>query len=115
MITEGKVALFCSRELNADGYRPRYGAGLHWRRTDDTVDVSMFYLDALVPIPIRVHLFGDTTDETIACLVLESESPEALQVAKQGKLHRVPLTFAYPSVLEYEPNIESYDDSVITL
>lgn len=116
MISAGKIALFCDREVKALGMRDRYGAGLYWVRRDDSLDILMFYLtEPTVPQRLRLHLYGDTPDGTIGCLVLETESPLALQTTVPGKLHRVPLTFEYDDILEYETNIEAYDHNVITL
>lgn len=116
MIGAGKIVLFCDRDVKAFGERNRYGAGLYWVRGDSTIDVLMFYrTEPTVPPLLRLHLFGDTPDGTIGCLVLETEAPPALQVAPIGKLQRVPIQFTYQDIVDYEPNIEAHDHEVITL
>ena len=116
MITEGKVALFQSREINPEavGKRDRYGAGLLWSRTDNTITVYNFWLYA-TPIPkeIRIHLYGTTPENTIGCVVMECELPDAILNLRKETLFRKSVDMKYNSVIEYSRNVEIADDEVI--
>ena len=114
MLTEGKIALICSREINTEVYgnRDRYGGGFHWTRTDTHIRVHNFwkYVSA-VPDAVRLHLFGTTPENTIGCIVIESTAPETLKTASVEVLHRIPLDFGYDDVVEYDNNIDVFEDT----
>ena len=119
MITKGKIALFCGKEINkaALGNRDHYGAGILWTRTDTHIRINMFWRYANITIPedSRLHLFGTTPENTIGCIVIASiETPKPLLNAPPHALIRnTPLDISYDSVLEYALNVEEYDDDVI--
>ena len=119
MITEGKIALFCGKEINkaALGNRDHYGGGFLWTRTDTHIQINMFfrYADIGVPEDSRLHLFGTTPDNTIGCIVIESiQTPQALLDAPPNALIRnQPIDIPYKSVLDYTLNAEFINDDVI--
>ena len=121
MITEGKIALFCGKEINkaALGNRDHYGGGFLWTRTDTHIQINMFfrYADIGIPSDSRLHLFGTTPEQTIGCIVLESIStPDALLNAPPNALIRnQPIDIPYKSVLDYTLNVEFINDDVIDL
>ena len=119
MIPDGKVALFCSRELNSEAYGNRIafgvGGGFTWRLTESNIFVDLFWVVREIPIPIRIHLFGDTPEGKIGCVVLEVEAPSALQLANQHVLHRERIIFEYESIIEFCEDVEQSDDDVINI
>ena len=117
MLTEGRVALFCSRDLNVDAYgnRTAYGGGFSWHRTDTQITLGAFWVSREVPVSFRLHLFGDTDMETIGCLVFEVDACESLRGFRRDILHRIPLVFSAGTVREYSLNVEYVEDEVINI
>ena len=120
MITEGKIVLFCGKDINrkAFGDRDRYGGGIHWKRTESHIRIHLFwrYADIGIPADSRLHLFGTTPENTIGCIVIESiQTPQALLDAPPNALIRTPIDILIPLMieLEYAANAESFDDAVI--
>ena len=118
MIKFGKVALFCSREEDPNFYGERqpYGGGFYWERTETELMFKDFWVIRAVPETIRLQIYGDTAEGTIAGIYLEAETPDLLRTARLNSLYRdVTLTFSDYTIVEYSPDIEDYDDEEITI
>ena len=136
MITRGAVALFCSLELHdksdnvildADGNiaveksiemhsrRKRYAKGLRWKRQEDNIRVKMFWTDPGVSFPefVRLQLYGTTDHKTIGCLTVEVETPKVFFMTIPNLLQRKIVDMEIREVLEFDLDVEDYDDSIL--
>ena len=127
MIYSGQIVLFCSREIQdvpdtdlitkddqineqvgieLHSGRKRYGGGFKWIKDNDIVLLKAYWRTDVVPLDVRLHLFGTTSDNTIGCLVLECLAPELINHIFKNSLCRKLITFRCENVIEYNPNVD---------
>ena len=115
MIDTGRIVLLCSRDTydHLPNKRIHYGGGFAWHLKQEKISIKGFWLTREIPEILRVHLFGDTPEQKIGCVVIECDTPTHLLKLRRYTLHRSVLDIEYKNVLEYSKDVEYYDDSVL--
>lgn len=127
MINSGQIVLFCSRDLEdkptddlitkddkideqvgieTHSRRKRFGGGFKWTKTDNTILLKAYWRTGVIPIDVRLHLFGTTPDNTIGCLVIEGISPDTINQIFVNSLCRKQTSFECENIIEYNPNVD---------
>jgi hypothetical protein len=109
MIDSGLVLLLCSTDLDSKGSRERYGGGFEWSIQGSVLTVPKFWVEKPLPNRLRLHLFGNTEANTVACLIVEIDVPDAVRAVAFGQLQREAFSAAFSEVLEYDDDIENVE------